>query len=361
MTTTTEGETKPTFSLSDLPKQVREFWAATGIPIVELMICLLVIGWCANIGIADVERSVAAFGSSSNIRSESNHLPDLEKQVDSSDQRDADIKGESKRETDVFGLSKLLPLAAIVVFLGVAQGVAAFVRMLGSTFPVHAGYRLNVYLADQVPLDVIEPAWARYPAITDLVLLSARIDEDVDRSETIPDAKVHFYRSRELKPEVDGLDSRRRFLVGLIIVGVITWVVQDAFASRWPSHMEVKRLVAFVILAVAVGVYLNLSYLKTWRLYHYRKFADFNAWKDNSSTSGALSPESLLQAASALRTYLISELSNGNSRVFFSTGNADLEFDPSTWKQKAGVGFQDLIVDVDKRVEALRRTISKPR
>lgn len=273
-------ESKSALSLKELPNQVREFWRATGVPIVELTICIVVLSWCAGVGLGDItNRLEAPLCVSPNVQATG--ISSMASQANAVKEESENKKNEPESILETYGLSAVLPLAALVVLLGIAQGLSTFVRMIGSSLPIHAVYKIDLLLLHYLPVDLLIDAWSRFESVTDVALLSNTLDQEVTRSEGSTDAKRFFERSRELKPVIEQLEGTRRFTAGLVAIGLtilLTTFVIQALKGPWSIESAV-HLGLFAFVGSVILIYINLSFLRATRLYHHRKFSDFVAWK----------------------------------------------------------------------------------
>lgn len=320
-----DEESKTALSLKELPYQVREFWKATGVPLVELTICIVIVSWCVTgIGLRSIANHFETqVGVSSNMQVTSN----------SSDAKNLPTNhtkegGDNVLET--YGISAILPLATIVVLLGIAQGISAFVRMMGSSLKIHAMYKINLLLLRYLPVDLLIETWSHFESASDVTDLSQKLDQEVTRSESNNSAKRFFERSRQFKPVIEQLEGSRRFIAGLIFIGIVILVFETI---KGPSiEQSIIKVVQFFSVGSVVLAYVNLSFLRTTRLYHHRKFSDFVAWKayeDKLSGKGnsAENDPSRETVLYKIKNEMES-IENSNERLFcLVSGTEDLEFD----------------------------------
>jgi hypothetical protein len=330
------AEKKATISIGNLASQVRDFWAATGVPIVELMLSILVLSWCV-FGSDCVSQSITTAIGQTILSHSQQSLPTLQP---------------SKSIFELFGLSTILPIAGIVVLLGVAQGLSAFLRMLGGMAPIHFAYRVEILLLRHLPLGTLESAWARLDVAEDLRMLSERLDHEVNWSATNVVASQFFRGSLQLQPVIDRLDSTRRFVAGLLAAGILVWLLHEFPYIHRVSLEDAGRLGTLIAVGVAALIYLNVNFLHAARLYHYRKFADFVAWKDDDSKGP---PElSQLAAAAGRIKGCAKALPEDRTLVARVTRNSDLEFDMIGGRSaKEDLAAREKAIE--GRIEELRR------
>jgi hypothetical protein len=349
-----DAEEKKSFlSLKELPEQIRDFWAATGIPIVELMLAVVVLSWLVGPpALHHASESVTRWGAQS-THSAADHSSDTAPTT-AANAESAGPGNEPKSDLEKYGISAILPLAALVVLLGLAQGLSAFLRMLGGTLPLHVAYRLDVLLTRYLPLDVLVRAWTYSSTANNLTTLSDRMDQEVERSSGTK-ADGFFRHSRELRPTAKALDSSRQFVAGLILAGCLVWLVSIVNLGVIAKDDPYKRIAVFLIVGVVVLIYLNLSFLRATRLYHYRKFADYVAWKNVELKASPLQSDELTLALNRIEEGLRDLSENFGRLTTFVRTNTDIEFDILAGKKEA----QESLTQRRQHVEDYRQSVSR--
>ncbi|WP_316202986.1 MULTISPECIES: hypothetical protein [unclassified Bradyrhizobium] len=233
--------------IADLPVVVQKFWSAVAEPLFELSISLLVLFFALG-GDNKVENAVSA-----QLIAIPKMTPD-----------------------DTYGIKALVPIAVLILLIGIAQGNSKLLRVIGMAIPgrlvqdrtmllIH-GAKLNGSLLE------LGEAWQYNPRLGDVWELNAEIDTTIGRVPLDP-AKDILYKAREMQSRSDLLASTAAFVKGLLVVTIAVDVVLFVFKS-WPLHWG--NLAVIVAVAAAALLYLAFGRIQAEREYAQRKVRDYN-------------------------------------------------------------------------------------
>jgi hypothetical protein len=231
--------------MGDLPSVAQKFWDAVAGPVFELSISLIVVFF--------------ALGG--------------DKQVE--DQISAQVTGISPPQIDVYGIKAVIPIAVLILLLGIAQGNSKLLRVIGAAIPGQlVPNRRNLLMRNAAPLEIGE-SWQYNPILGSIDQLNTEIDATIGRV-PVDQANDILSEVRIMQSRSDLLASTAAFIKGLFVVTIGIVVVLNVFGA-WPIHWR-HLAVIFAISSIAL-VYLAFCRIQAEREYARRKVKDYNFQK----------------------------------------------------------------------------------
>jgi hypothetical protein len=243
--------------IADLPSAVQKFWNAVAAPIFELSITLIVLFFA--VGDKNAVQNAVQNAVPSELKS---------------------LSYPQATDHDTYGVRLLIPIAFLVLLLGVAQANSTFLRAVGAMLPVKLVPKgLNLVLTKVSPVIVVE-AWQYHPKLTSVAELNTVIDNEVGR---IPQFAVdNLSKSRVLRARSEMLESTAGFIKGLLVASIgvdLFWIFERHEIDL--GHLATIFGISFIIL-----IYLAFSRIQAEREYATRKVQDYITYKGNSMPPG---------------------------------------------------------------------------
>lgn len=251
-------------TFGDLPNIISRMWAAVASPLVELAITMVVLSF-----VLALDRQAGG-----SLSSQSSLIPSEALQ----------------RSLDFYGLKLVIPIAFLIVLLGVAQANSTLMRVLGIVVSVRFEFKSKYLLARYADRRELGEIWKYHLNLgTDFDALDMLIDSEVSRAQD-PEPNRHMLKSASLlRASSDTLDGQMLFAKGLLVCAVMAAVVSTLLFHR---TFEWARLLALLTAMIVLFVLFTIRRIRLERLYAYRKVKRYkNFLKASDRPAGAPSQQ----------------------------------------------------------------------
>lgn len=236
MSDASEAASETSSVLKDLPGVVQRFWSGVAAPLFELAATVLVLA--------------LVFGLDRVLPSNLAYAP----------QKGGDLD----RAIELYGLGVVIPIAFIIVLLGLAQANSWLLRTLGEVAPLKLERRRTVALARTGRFHELQLIWGHWPQIADIKGLDAAIDAEVKQPSATGRAGRLLDDARALRRRADTIDSYAKFSVGLITVAVAAGLIASALG--W-GRVDATRVLLVVVFGAAFLLFLTTNRIRAERDY----------------------------------------------------------------------------------------------